>query len=206
MNRLIRGAAVIAAGTLLLAVSAVHWLGLQLPSAQPHQSPASRTLRAQPSVNSPDPYDVMGTLTFRGRTILSARLAPGESSVLGWLDDSQVRVVEVRPVGGWPSDRTSLPDVLRGVAVVHEFLVPTSTDIYDVVPVAAPLDVSVCTLAMHGASYSYRLKLVGRIATFDYPESLYFVTYLDTLLITTNGEIWDRLRQSGGNQASCEPG
>lgn len=203
VGRVARGAVVIAAAILVVTVSGAHWLGVQLPLLHSSPSPSARAVSSTRPTATPDPYAVMGTLRIHGRTIRSARLAPGESAVVEWLDNNQVLVVEIVGVGGWPSDRTSLPEVVRGLAVVHELLVPTSTQIYDVVPLAGQLNVSVCSSSGSGDRLSYRLKLVGRTVAFDYPEPLHFANYQDTLLVTANGEVWDHLRQAGATPVPC---
>jgi hypothetical protein len=206
MNRALRGGAVVAVLGLLLAVAASHWLGITIPWSQPRGArPPATASRLLPTPTPVDPYEVMGTLTFRGRTIPAARLLPTEIPLLEWLDDGGIRVSEIRPALGWPSDRTSLPDIVRGVAVVHAFLVPPSAILFDAMPVAGPLNASACTSANRDLT-SYQLRLGGRSARFDYPQLLHIGTYLGAALITTSDDVWDRLLKSGASPVHCAQG
>lgn len=194
----------IALAALVLVVAAYRWLGAPFPWSQARATPKAVT--APGSFTSPTPvdmYDVMGTLTLNGRSLPSARLAPGESNLLGWIDDSGLHMNEIRPAEGWPTSSASLPDAMRGVAVVHALLVPPSTVLYDVVPLAAPLNASVCATGSGGRVVSYRLKLAGRSPTIDYADALYFATYGGALMITTNGDAWNRLQASGAASVLC---
>jgi hypothetical protein len=146
----------------------------------------------------------MGTLTLNGRTIPSARLLPEEFSLLEWLDTGGIVVNEIRPAAGWPSDRTSLPDIVRGMAVVHEFLVPPSATVFDAVPVAGPLSASLCASAIGGLTL-YRLQLVGRTASFDSAQAVHFATHQNALLVTTNDGVWQSLLQAGASQVQPGP-
>jgi hypothetical protein len=142
-------------------------------------------------------YDVMGTLTLKtGRTIPSAELHPAEAQLLDWLDNGGIVVNEIRPAAWWPSDRTSLPKIVRGAAVVHAFLVAPSAIVIDAVPLSGSLRASVCESAI-AEVVSYRLQLVGRTASFDYPRALYFATHLEALLITTDYVTWERFLKIG---------
>jgi len=197
MNRVLRGGALAAFLGLLLAVASSHWLGIRLPwSPAGGARPPATAPRVLPTPTPVDPYDLMGTLTFRGRTIPSARLLPTEVSLVEWLDDKGIRVSEIRPAAGWPSDRTSLPEVLRGVAVVHAFLIPPSVIVFDAMPVAGPLNASVCTSPI-GEVISYQFQLGGRSAGFDYPQLLHVATYLSALLVTTSDDMSARLLNAG---------
>jgi hypothetical protein len=158
-----------------------------------------------PTPTPVDLYDVMGTLTIRGRTIPSARLLPTEVSVVEWLDDKGIRVSEIRPAAGWPSDRTSLPDIVRGVAVVHAFLIPPSAIVFDAMPVAGPLSPSLCA-SPSGVAISYQLQLGGRSARFDYPQLLHVATYLGAMLVTTSDEISAGLINAGASPVRCALG
>ena len=206
MNRVLRGGALAAFLGLLLAVASSHWLGIRLPwSPAGGARPPATAPRVLPTPTPVDPYDLMGTLTFRGRTIPSARLLPTEVSLVEWLDDKGIRVSEIRPATGWPSDRTSLPDVVRGVAVVHAFLIPPSAIVFDAVPVAGPLSPSVCASPI-GVAISYQLQLGGRSARFDYPQLLHVATYLGAMLVTTSDDISGRLINAGASPVRCAQG
>jgi hypothetical protein len=146
----------------------------------------------------------MGTLTLNGRTIPSARLLPSEIPLLEWIDKGGVVVNEIRPAEWWPSDRTSLPKIVRGAAVVHALLVPPSAIVLDAVPVAGSLNAYVCVSTI-SAVMSYRLQLVGRTASFDYSESLHFATHRDALLITADDGAWERLVQIGASPILAGP-
>jgi hypothetical protein len=191
---------------LLVAVASSHWLGTTLPWSQSGGvRPTATTPHLLPTPTPVDLYDVMGTLTIRGRTIPSARLLPTEVSLVEWLDDKGIRVSEIRPAAGWPSDRTSLPDIVRGVAVVHAFLIPPSAVLFDAMPVAGPLSPSVCASPSRVA-ISYQLQLGGRSARFDYPQLLHVATYLGAMLVTTSDDISARLINAGASPVRCAQG
>jgi len=201
VHRAIRAGALGAALALVVTLVAFHWLGLSLPWSKP---PATLG-QVQQTPTPVDLYDVMGTLTLNGRTIPSARLLPAEFPLLDWIDKGGIVVNEIRPAEGWPSDRSSLPKIVRGVAVVHALLVPPSTVIYDVVPLAGALNASECATGSGGQSVSYHLKLAGRTATIDYANALYFATYEGALIITANGDAWGRLLYIGASPVQGGP-
>jgi len=201
MHRAVRVGALLVALTLVVTFFAFRWLGLSLPWSKP----AATLSQVQPTPTPVDLYDVMGTLTLDGRTIPSARLLPAEFSLLDWIDKGGIFVNEIRPAEGWPSDRSSLPKIVRGVAVVHALLVPPSTVIYDVVPLAGALNASVCATGGGAQLVSYHLKLAGRTATIDYANALYFATYGGALIITGNGDTWGRLLYIGASPVQARP-
>ena len=199
------GPFIVFGAVLVLLVVAYRWLGGPFPGSAPtttSERVATPSVRTSPT--SVDIYDQMGTLTFRGRTIPSARLAPGEYDLLNWIDDSGLHINEIRPAEGWPSSKGSLPDVMRGAGVVHALLVPPSTVMYDVVSLGGALNTSVCPAPTADQRVvSYHLTLAGRTATIDYADALYFAAHENALIITTDGDAWSRLRASGGSAVSC---
>lgn len=201
MHRAVRVGALGVALTLVVTFFAFRWLGISIPWSK---TPAMSS-QVQRTPTPVDQYDVMGTLTLNGRTIPSARLFPAEFALLDWIDKGGIVVNEIRPAEGWPSDRTSLPRIVRGVAVVHALLSPPSTVIYDVVPVAGALNLSVCATGSGGQLVSYHLKLAGRTATIDYANALYFATYGGALIITANGDAWGRLIYIGASSVEAGP-
>jgi hypothetical protein len=201
MHRGLRIGALGAVLALVVTLIASQRLGLSLPWSKPPLTVS----QVQPTPTPVDQYDVMGTLTLNGRTIPSARLLPAEFSLLEWIDKGDIVVNEIRPAEGWPSDRSSLPKIMRGVAVVHALLVPPSTVIYDVVPLAGALNASECATGSGGQSVSYHLKLAGRTATIDYANALYFATYGGALIITANGDTWGRLVYIGASPVQGGP-
>lgn len=206
VHRAIRAGALGAALALVVTLIAFQRLGLSLPWSQHGQAqPPTTASQLKPTPTPVDLYDTMGTLTLNGRTIPSARLLPAEIPLLDWIDKGGIVLNEIRPAEGWPSDRTSLPKIMRGVAVVHALLVPPSTVIYDVVPLAEALNASACATGSGGQSVSYHLKLAGRTATIDYANALYFATYGGALIITANGDAWGRLVYIGALPIEAGP-
>ena len=197
MRPAIRVSALGAALMLVVTLVAFHWLGLSFPWSRPgHAQPPPTLSQVQPTPAPVDLYDVMGTLTLNGRTIPAARLLPAEIPLVEWIDKGGIVVNEVRPAEWWPSDRTSMPRIVRGAAVVHAFLVVASAIVIDAVPIAASLNASVC-VSKTGDVMTYRLQLVGRTASFDYSQRLHFATYQEALLITADDDTYERLVRIG---------
>lgn len=200
----IAGTGSIAVAALVLAIAAYRWLDTPAPSAYVKSTPPVTTVPSASAIPTPiDMYDVMGTLTFHGRSIPAARLAPGETDLINWIDDSGLHMNEIRPAEGWPSSTNSLSDMLRGAAVLHALLVPPSTVLYDIVPLAASPNRNVCPTNNGGRLVSYHLSVAGRTTTFDYADALYFATFRGALIITTNGDATRRLQQVGASPVPC---
>jgi hypothetical protein len=120
-----------------------------------------------------------------------------------WLDQNAGPINEIRPAEGWPTTAWSLPVAVRSAAVVHILLVPTSTEIIDVVPLTASSWVSGCTSVVRGAA-SYQISVHGEpVASFVFPDPLHLATWGSALLMTRDDLTYQRLLAAGASATSC---
>lgn len=202
MNRNVRGMAVIAAGALVLSLATASWLGVRLPVGAPHRAGPFASASPSPSLVPADAYDVMGTLTINGRSIPSARLAPGESSLVEWAERNGIGISAIALATNWPPETTSLSDALRGAAVAHAMIVSQTETIFDVVPLSGSLDPSICiTSATDGASY--QLILAGRVISFSDAVAVHVGAWRNAAVITMSDSLWERIRSGGATEVQC---